>query len=55
MSLVKSIDLSCIAFGMAGRQGELSGPMDLLFSPTINEWKGRLDVQLQIKDFRPSA
>jgi len=47
--------LPCIAFGMAARQGELSGPMDLLFSPTINEWKGRFDVQLQIRDFRPSA
>ncbi|TRO83725.1 single-stranded-DNA-specific exonuclease RecJ [Trichloromonas acetexigens] len=47
--------LPCIAFGMAARQGELSGPMDLLFSPSINEWKGRFDVQLQIKDFRPSA
>ena len=47
--------LPCIAFGMAARQGELNGPIDLLFSPSINEWKGRFDVQLQIKDFRPSA
>jgi single-stranded-DNA-specific exonuclease len=44
----------CIAFGMAGRQIELSGELDLLFAPQINEWQDRRSVQLQIKDLRPA-
>jgi single-stranded-DNA-specific exonuclease len=44
----------CIAFGMADRAGELSGELDLLFAPQINEWQGRRSVQLQIKDLRPA-
>ncbi len=45
----------CIAFGMAGRLEELAGPVDLLFAPGINEWRGNRSVQLQIKDFRPAG
>jgi single-stranded-DNA-specific exonuclease len=44
----------CIAFGMAERVGEMSGQLDLLFAPQINEWQGRRSVQLQIKDLRPA-
>ena len=47
--------LPCIAFGMADRLAELSGAVDLLFSPALNEWKGRTDVQLRVKDIRPSV
>ncbi len=47
--------LPCIAFGMAGRLAELSGSVDILCSPAINEWKERVDVQLRVKDIRPSA
>jgi hypothetical protein len=39
---------------MAGRQEELSGELDLLFAPQINEWQDRRSVQLQIKDLRPA-
>ncbi len=46
--------LPCIAFGMAERLTELQGDVDLLFAPALNEWKGRVSVQLRIKDFRPS-
>lgn len=46
--------LPCIAFGMANRQGELQGEVDLLFSPTLNTWQGAVSVQLRVKDFRPS-
>jgi len=44
----------CIAFGMASRQGELQGELDLLFTPAINNWRGRKTVQLRIRDFRSS-
>ncbi len=42
----------CIAFGMASRIDELSGEFDLLFTPGINEWRGRSSVQLKVKDLR---
>ncbi|OEU57881.1 MAG: single-stranded-DNA-specific exonuclease RecJ [Desulfuromonadales bacterium C00003096] len=42
---------ACIAFGMAERIDELAGEFDLLFTPGINEWRGRSSVQLKVKDF----
>jgi single-stranded-DNA-specific exonuclease len=42
---------ACIGFGMAERIDELSGEFDLLFTPSINEWRGRSSVQLKVKDF----
>lgn len=45
----------CIAFGMAERRRELEGEVDLLFAPGINRWRGREEVQLRIKDFRPAG
>jgi single-stranded-DNA-specific exonuclease len=47
--------LPCIAFGMAGRQGELTGELDLLATPQLNEWQGRTEVQLRIRDLRQSG
>ena len=44
----------CIAFGLADRQKELGGEIDLLFSPAFNEWKGEVSVQLRVRDWRPS-
>jgi len=41
----------CIAFGMAARIDELAGEFDLLFTPDINEWRGRNSIQLKVKDF----
>ncbi len=41
-----------IAFGMAERRRELQGPLEVLFSPQLNQWKGRLSIQLRIRDFR---
>ncbi|MEJ2201172.1 MAG: single-stranded-DNA-specific exonuclease RecJ [Desulfuromonadaceae bacterium] len=46
--------LPCIAFGMAERLALLTGEMDLLCTPVLNPWKGRDEVQLRIKDMRPS-
>jgi single-stranded-DNA-specific exonuclease len=46
--------LPCIAFGLAERQQELSGELDLLFTPILNEWRGKVSVQLRLKDFRPA-
>ena len=46
--------VDCIGFGMAERLGELAGPVDLLFRPGLNHWRGSTQVQLQIVDFRPT-
>jgi single-stranded-DNA-specific exonuclease len=45
--------LPCIAFGMVERQAELAGDLDLLLTPQLNEWRGKVSVQLRLKDFRP--
>ncbi len=45
----------CIAFGMAERRAELEGENDLLFTPFLNEWKGRISVELRIRDFRAAG
>ena len=47
--------LSAIAFGMAERQDELEGEVDLLFAPELNEWNGRIGVQLKVKDWQSSV
>lgn len=44
--------LPCIAFGMVGRQEELNGEVALLATPQLNEWQGRTEVQLRIRDLR---
>lgn len=43
-----------IAWNMAHRAGELrpGTPCAVVFHPSINEWNGRREVQLEIKDFR---
>jgi single-stranded-DNA-specific exonuclease len=46
--------LPCIAFAMAERQPELAGDLDFLLTPQLNEWRGRVSVQLRLKDFRPA-
>jgi len=46
--------LRCIAFGMAARRGELNGALDLLVTPGINVWKGRRELQLRVRDWRPA-
>ncbi len=45
----------CIAFGMAERSGELQGEIDLLFTPGFNEWRGKVSIQLRIRDWRHSS
>jgi len=47
--------ISCIAFGLAERQDELVGEVELLFVPELNHWKGRTEVQLRVRDFRRAA
>jgi len=44
----------CIAFGMASLLPELPRELDLLFSPAVNEWRGRKTVQLVVRDLRPA-
>jgi len=46
--------LPAIAFGMAERGEELAGPVDLLVSVGINEWRGRSSIQLRVRDLRPT-
>ena len=45
--------LPCIAFGLAARAGELEEEFDMLFTPSVNEWRGRVSLQLRVKDVRP--
>jgi single-stranded-DNA-specific exonuclease len=42
----------CIAFGQAERLTELDNPVDLLYRPEINQWRGHESVQLVISDFQ---
>lgn len=46
--------LPCIAFGMADRQDELEREMDFLVVPELNRWNGRTEVQLRVRDWKPS-
>jgi len=46
--------MRCIAFGMAARRDELHGPLDLLVTPGLNLWKGRRELQLRVRDWRPA-
>jgi len=47
--------LPAIAFGMAARQEEFQGDLDLLVTPQINRYNGRETVQLRVRDVRSSA
>lgn len=47
--------LACIAFGMAHRRGELAGDIDILFTPSVNQWRDRREVRLNVRDLRPVA
>ncbi|NJC88134.1 MAG: single-stranded-DNA-specific exonuclease RecJ [Desulfuromonas sp.] len=44
-----------IAFGMAARQADFQGDVDLLVSPQVNRYNGREMVQLRVRDVRGSA
>lgn len=46
--------LPAIAFGMADRQAEFQGDVDLLASPQINRYNGRETLQLRARDVRTS-
>jgi single-stranded-DNA-specific exonuclease len=46
--------IDTIGFGLGPRLGEVDGPVDLAFQPSIDTWKGRIRVSLKIRDFRPS-
>lgn len=46
--------IPCIAFAMVERQDELVGEIDLLFVPELNQWNGRTEVQLRVRDFKKS-
>jgi single-stranded-DNA-specific exonuclease len=41
----------CIAFGQAEHYERCAGTIDLLYKPSINEWRGNESVQLQIINF----
>lgn len=48
--------LSAIGFNMAERfyTEDLSGPIDIAFTPQFNEWRGETTIQLLLKDIRPT-
>jgi single-stranded-DNA-specific exonuclease len=50
--------MRAVAFGMADRLDELmsaQGQCCLAFTPKINEWQGRRNVELEVIDFQPGA
>lgn len=47
--------LPCIGWRLAERRELLEEPVDLLVHPEFNEWQGRLELQLRIKDLRPAG
>ena len=47
--------LDAIAFGMADRSSWLSAPVDLVYIPEINEYRGSRSLQLRIKAIRPTV
>lgn len=50
-------DRTAIGFGLGPQASEMraAGPVDLAFSPTRNEWRGTVEVQLKLKSWRPAA
>ncbi len=49
--------LKAIAFNMASRVSDLppGTPCAVVFEPSINEWNGRREVQMSLKDYRVHA
>lgn len=47
-----SLSLPCIAFGVASRWEGITGRVDALCTPQINNWRGRESVQLRVRDLR---
>jgi single-stranded-DNA-specific exonuclease len=50
--LPQSPAIDTIGFGMGPRLGQVDGPVDLAFQPSLETWKGRTRVSLKIRDFR---
>jgi len=51
----KNRSIDCIAFSQADKAYELEGrTIDILFTPTINDYMGRQNVQMEVKSLRPS-
>lgn len=50
-------ELPAIGFNMAERfyTEDLSGPLDIAFTPQFNSWRGQTTIQLLLKDIRPAA
>jgi len=48
---------SAIGFNMAERfyTEDLSGPVDIAFTPQFNQWRGETSIQLLLKDIRPAT
>lgn len=46
----------CIGFNMAERyyMEDLSGPVDIAYTPQFNVWRGQTTIQLLLKDIRPA-
>lgn len=43
-----------IAFGMAERLSQLPSTLDLLVTPQLNQWRNVTEVQLRVRDLRPT-
>jgi single-stranded-DNA-specific exonuclease len=47
--------IEAIAFGVGERAALFGGPLDILATPEINEWRGSQTVQLRVRDFVPAG
>ncbi len=48
-------EIEAVAFRLADRVKELEGPVDLAYTPVINEWENWERVEMKVKDFRPAG
>lgn len=48
-------EIEAVAFRLADRAHQLEGPVDLAYTPVINEWGNRERVELKVRDFRPAG
>ncbi len=45
---------SAIGFGMADSPIDDGAPLDVVYTPEVNEWNGTSSIQLRLRDLRPS-
>jgi hypothetical protein len=47
--------LPAIGFSLMTKVADSSLPMDIIYTIGVNEWNGNREIQLQIKDIKPTT